>query len=213
MGRLVVIEGLDGAGKRTLADRLEKALLDRDATLGRVAFPRYGQSSAADLVRDALYERAGDLSTSVYGMAALYALDRHGALAELTAALAGHDVVLLDRYVASNAAYGAARLGEGGGGAFAGWVYRLEVERHGLPVPAVQLLLRVTNEVAAGRARQRALEEAGRDRDVFESDAGLQARVAAVYDDLVARRWLAPWRVLPGATQVDCAELAGELLG
>jgi dTMP kinase len=213
VGRLVVIEGLDGAGKRTLADRLEKALLDRDAAIGRIAFPRYGRSRAADLVRDALYERAGDLSTSVYGMAALYALDRHGAFDELTAALAEHDVVLLDRYVASNAAYGAARLGQDGGGAFVEWVRRLEVERHGMPVPDVQLLLRVPNEVAAGRARQRAVEEAGRGRDVFESDAELQARVAAVYDDLAARRWLAPWRVLAGATPVDCADLAGELLG
>lgn len=213
MGRLIVIEGLDGAGKRTFADGVEKALLDRGATVDRIAFPRYGHSQAADLVRDALYERAGDLSASVYGMAALYALDRSGAVDELAAALAGHDVVLLDRYVASNAAYGAARLHQDGGGAFVEWVRRLEIGRHGLPVPDLQLLLRVPSEVAAGRARQRAVEEAGRERDSFEADAALQGRVAGVYDDLAGRRWLAPWCPVDGTTAVDCAALAGQLLG
>ena len=41
MGRLVVIEGLDGAGKNTLARRLVDALAARGARATAVAFPRY----------------------------------------------------------------------------------------------------------------------------------------------------------------------------
>ena len=115
MGRLVVIEGLDGAGKRTLADRLVAAL---DARVARFAFPRYTEDVHAELVRDALYGRMGDLAASVHGMAVLFALDRRAAAPALRAALETHDVVLVDRYVASNAAYGAARRHEGATGGF-----------------------------------------------------------------------------------------------
>ena len=64
----------------------------------------------ADLVKEALHRGHGDLADSVYGMAVLYALDRSGAADDIRALRDTHDVVLLDRYVASNAAYAAARL-------------------------------------------------------------------------------------------------------
>jgi dTMP kinase len=208
----VVIEGLDGAGKRTLADRVQKALHDAGATVGRLAFPRYGRSAAADLVRDALYGRVGDLSRSVYGMAALYALDRAQAAGEIREALAGYNVVLLDRYVASNAAYGAARLHQDADGEFVAWVRALEIDRLGLPTPHLQLLLRVPPAVAARRSRGRERQEAERVRDAFEVDAGLQARCAEVYQQLAGRHWLSPWLVIDGVAEVDPAVLATALL-
>lgn len=214
MGRLIAIEGLDGAGKRTLADSLAQVWQRRGVRVGRLAFPRYGRSPAADLVRAALYGRAGDLSASVYGMAALYALDRVGAAAELAAArapTASCDVVLLDRYVASNAAYGAARLHQGADGEFVDWVRELEIGRHGLPVPDLQLLLRVSPAVAATRAAGRAASEAERPRDHFESDAGLQQRVAAVYEGLAAGGWLGAWQVVDGGCEIDPVALVQAL--
>ena len=113
MGRLVVIEGLDGAGKRTLADKLAGAL---GGGVVRFAFPRYTEDVHAELVRDALYGRMGDLAGSVHGMAVLFALDRRAAAPTLRAALASHDVVLGDRNVAAHAAYGAAPRHEGAAG-------------------------------------------------------------------------------------------------
>ena len=148
MGRLVVIEGLDGAGKRTLADKLAGAL---GGGVARFAFPRYTEDVHAELVRDALYGRMGDLAGSVHGMAVLFALDRRAAAPALRAALASHDVVLVDRYVASNAAYGAARLHEGAAGEFVGWVRALEVERFGIPVPDHQLHLAVPRRGRRGQ--------------------------------------------------------------
>jgi dTMP kinase len=61
VGSLVVIEGLDGAGKRTFADALSGALAQAGATVGQLAFPRYGVDVHADLVRDALHGDLGDL--------------------------------------------------------------------------------------------------------------------------------------------------------
>ncbi|MBB4688547.1 dTMP kinase [Amycolatopsis jiangsuensis] len=213
MGRLVVIEGLDGAGKRTLADGLTAALEAAGASVAGLAFPRYGRSVHADLVREALHRGHGDLADSVYGMAMLYALDRGGAAEEIRELRAAHDVVLLDRYVASNAAYAAARLRQHADGAVVRWVWDLEVTRFALPRPDAHLLLRVSPEVAAERAERRAETDSARARDAFESDDSLQQRCAAVYDELAAAGWLAPWHVLDGVTGVDVATLAKSLLG
>ncbi|MBN9747415.1 dTMP kinase [Amycolatopsis sp. A1MSW2902] len=212
MGRLVVIEGLDGAGKRTLSEGLTAALQEAGASVGSLAFPRYGRSVHADLVREALHRGHGDLADSVYGMALLYALDRSGAADEIRALLEANDVVLLDRYVASNAAYAAARLREHADGAVVQWVWDIEVTRFGLPRPDAHLLLRVSPEVAAERAVRRAESDAARARDAFESDDSLQQRCAAVYDELAAASWLAPWHVLDGVAGVDLPMLAKSLL-
>jgi dTMP kinase len=195
---MVVIEGLDGAGKRTLADGLTEVLTARNASVARMAFPRYDTDVHAELVRDALYGRLGDLAESVHGMAVLFALDRRDATEQLRALKLNHDVVLLDRYVASNAAYGAARLHEDARGPFVDWVLGLEVDRFGVPVPDNQLLVRVPTSVASARADRRAKVDSARCKDRYETDHELQTRCAAVYDGLAADGWLAPWFVLDG---------------
>lgn len=213
MGRLIVVEGLDGAGKRTLTDALCAALAGRGARVARLAFPRYADDVHAELVRDALYGRLGDLSDSVHGMAVLYALDRRAAADGLRDAVSAHDAVLVDRYVASNAAYGAARLHQDAAGGFVAWTRELEIDRFGIPVPDHHLLLAVPRAVAAERAAHRERTETGRERDRFEADAGLQDRTGTVYAGLAAAGWLAPWTVLDGAATVDAAALADQLLG
>lgn len=213
MGRMIVVEGLDGAGKRTFADRLTASLHARGARTHGVAFPRYAEDVHAELVRDALYGRLGDLTGSVHGMAVLYALDRRAAADGLRAALNEHDVVLVDRYVASAAAYGAARLHQDAAGEFVEWTRALEIDRFGIPTPDHHLLLAVQSGVAADRAAHRERTEPGRERDVYESDDGLQERTGAVYAGLAAAGWLAPWTVLDGAAEIDTGALADALLG
>ncbi len=211
MGRLIVVEGLDGAGKRTLTDALAAAWAARGARVARLAFPRYADDVHAELVRDALYGRIGDLSDSVHGMAVLYALDRRAAVPVLRGLLDGHDAVLVDRYAASNAAYGAARRHEGADGEFVEWVRALEFERFGLPAPDHHLLLATPRAVAAERAAHRERTEPGRGRDRFEADAALQERTAGVYAGLAAAGWVAPWTVLDGEAAADPAGLLDRL--
>lgn len=218
VGRLVSIEGLDGAGKRTLADALAAALTAQHASVGRMAFPRYGVDVHADLVHDALHGRLGDLVSSVHGMAVLFALDRRDAADELRALCRQYDVVLVDRYVASNAAYGAARLHEDADGPFIEWVRALEVDRFDVPVPDAQILLRVPVAVAGSRADGRASADSARAKDLYEIDAGLQARCAVVYDGLASGGWLAPWSVLDntagtGGTGPSPSDVALQMLG
>ena len=208
---LVVIEGLDGAGKRTLTRGLRRGLEASGASVAALAFPRYGQSVTADLAHEALHGDHGDLASSVHAMAVLFALDRAGAKERIADLRARHDVVVLDRYVASNAAYSAARLHQDAAGPVVSWVGELEFGRLGLPEPDRQILLDVPVGMAAARAAQRAERDAGRARDAYERDDGLQQRTAAVYAGLAAAAWHGRWSVVPPA--VDAAALAADLLG
>jgi len=143
----------------------------------------------------------------------LFALDRLAAKDIIAEWLVRYDVLLADRYIASNAAYGAARLRQNADGEFVAWVRALEVDRFRLPAPRAHLLLRVPAEIAADRAEHRERTESDRRRDSFESDNGLQARCADLYDQLAARDWLAPWHVVDGTLPPHAAFLAKTLLG
>ncbi|MDK7139523.1 dTMP kinase [Corynebacterium simulans] len=184
---LVSIEGIDGAGKNTLVNKIKGELSVEVDVLG---FPRYEESVHAQLAQEALYGRMGDLTDSAYAMATLFALDRFGAKDRLLEAQEGKDLLILDRYVASNAAYSAARLGTD---EVVDWVYDLEFSRLGLPKPSLQIFLDTDVELAAARAEARAAEDAGRARDRYEKDSDLQTNTAAAYRRLAERAWGGRW--------------------
>jgi dTMP kinase len=193
---LIAIEGVDGAGKRTLTDGLRGALEAAGRSVATLAFPRYGQSVTADVAAEALHGRHGDLASSVYAMAMLFALDRADGADQIRDLCRGHDVVILDRYVASNAAYSAARLHQRADGEAVGWVREIEYDRLRLPAPDWQILLGVSAELADQRARHRASVDAARERDAYERDAGLQQRTGTVYAELAAANWGGRWLVV-----------------
>jgi dTMP kinase len=206
---LIAIEGVDGAGKRTLSDGLRTSFEASGKSVATLAFPRYGQSVTADVAAEALHGEHGDLTSSVYAMALLFALDRAGAIGEIERLTRESDVVILDRYVASNAAYSAARLHEDAAGQAVAWVHGLEYQRLGLPAPDWQVLLNVTAELAGERARSRAERDPTRARDSYERDDGLQQRTGAVYAELAAAGWGGRWLVVDA--DVDPGRLAADL--
>jgi dTMP kinase len=207
---LIAIEGVDGAGKRTLTDGLRESLEADGNSVATLAFPRYGQSVTADVAAEALHGRHGDLASSVYAMAMLFALDRAGGADQIRDLCGDHDVVILDRYVASNAAYSAARLHQPADGEAVGWVHDIEYGRLQLPAPDWQVLLGVSVELADQRARHRASVDASRERDAYERDAGLQQRTGAVYAGLAAANWGGRWLVVDET--VDPGRLAAQLM-
>jgi dTMP kinase len=206
---LIVIEGVDGAGKRTLTNGLRVSFESAHSSVATLAFPRYGHSIEADLASEALHGKHGDLASSVYAMAVLFALDRAGARDEIGHLCAAYDVVILDRYVASNAAYSAARLHQGVDGDVVEWVRNLEYDRLRLPKPDWQVLLDVPAALAAERAESRAQRDADRPKDAYERDDGLQRRTGAAYAGLAAAHWCGRWLV--AGPDVDAAALAAEL--
>lgn len=206
---LIAIEGVDGAGKRTLTNGLRAALEGAHRSVGSLSFPRYDHSVTADLAAEALHGAHGDLSSSVHAMAVLFALDRAGAREEISHLQAAYDVVILDRYVASNAAYSAARLRQDADGEVVTWVRELEYGRLRLPMPDWQVLLDVPAELAAARATHRAANEASRAKDAYERDDGLQRRTGLVYRALASSGWCGRWFV--AAPDIDPDALAQTL--
>lgn len=215
---IIAFEGIDGAGKNTVVNALEAELIAREIPVARLAFPRYETSVHAQLASAALHGGMGDLVESVYGMATLFALDR----AEVASELAGFDedgyVVLLDRWVASNAAYSAARLEQdasagGDSSEVVAWVDDLEFTQLGIPVPDLQVLVDVPDSVTAERVVARAGEDADRGVDAYEADGGLQARTLTAYRGLARVQWNSPWLTLDNsgdrsALDARLAELA-----
>ena len=145
----------------------------------------------AQLAQDALHGRMGDLTDSAFGMATMFALDRHGAK-ELLDGFAGHRdrIIILDRYVASNAAYTSARTGDA---AAVKWVHDLEFGKLGLPKPDLQVLVDTTPDVARERAEAREEQDATRTRDRYERDVALQVATFQAYAELAEQNWVSRW--------------------
>ncbi len=209
-GVVIAIEGVDGAGKRTLCGGLRAAFESNHKSVASLSFPRYTHSVAADLAAEALHGEHGDLASSVYAMAVLFALDRAGAREEIGHLRAAYDVLILDRYVASNAAYSAARLSQGATGEVVEWVRHLEYDRLRMPAPDWQVLLEVPAGLAADRARHRERDEPARTRDVYERDDELQRRTGEVYSALAAAGFGGAWQI--AGPDVDAAALAATLV-
>src|SRR3954471_787771 len=182
---LVTIEGLDGAGKTTLAT----ALADR---LGATLLREPGGVEASERIRALVKDAA--LTIGPRAEALLYAAARAQLVEErLEPALERGELVLLDRFVDSSLAYqGAGReLGVEA-------VAAINAFATGGLEPDLTLLLRL--DPAAGRARQDGRGEAP-DR-LEQSGAEFFNRVAAAYDELA--------RAEPGRIRVIDASASPE---
>ncbi len=176
---LIAIEGIDGAGKATAARRLSNRLRDRGREVTDISFPRYAIEPYGPLLRDALRDSSGGRA-GAHARALLFALDRHAATPSILAAGASGDVVI-DRWVWSNAAYLAAQYGYES----ADWVVDLEIEKLGLPIPDVTVL--VAGAVDHARARvQRRAHKTERVVDVLESAVTVQEGAASAYEQYAA---------------------------
>jgi dTMP kinase len=169
-GRLITIEGLDGAGKTTLCSGLAAAL--PDARLLREP----GGVELAERIRELVKDPA--LEVDARAEALLYAAARAQLVASLVRPLLDDGrLVLLDRFVDSSLAYQGAGRGLG-----VTEVRAINDFGTGGLVPDRTLLLRL--DPAAGRARQAGRGEAP-DRLELEDERFFEA-IARSYDELAA---------------------------
>lgn len=196
MGRIVAIEGADGVGKNTAARGVCDALnaTGRRATV--IGFPRYGETVGGVTIGRFL---AGEMPVPVEPRAAavLYALDRLEWLPRIEEALATHDVLVFDRYIASNMAYQAARLDAAEARGMMDWILALETGQFALPAPSVSIYLDTPWELARALILQKAERSyTSRSFDEYEADIALQQRVRGNYEAMVDAGLLGPWQVV-----------------
>jgi dTMP kinase len=159
-GALIVFEGLDQSGKQTQAELLRDRLKAEGRKARLVSFPDYATSIGEEIARALQGER--DYGPDV--MQLLYVANRYERKPDLQRWLDGGLVLVCDRYVASSVAYGEAM------GLDPAWL--ADVQKF-LPPPAVTVLLDIAPETAVQRKSV--------DRDRYERDLALQARVRDSY--------------------------------
>jgi len=174
-GRFLVLEGLDGAGTTTQAQRLAARLREHGRKVHVTAEPSSGPVGA--LVRQILTRRVagggGGVGFDPASLALLFAADRLDHLAaEIEPRLAAGWDVLSDRFTLSSLAYQSVACGD------PAWVEA--VNRHAV-APDATLFLDVRPRTALGR--RFAAETA---REIFEVPA-FQRRVARAYRKGIAR--------------------------
>ena len=195
--RLLAIEGGDGAGKATAAAETAALLTARGLRATVISFPRYADTLGGHVLGEYLGGRLPRVA-SPRSAAVLYALDRLESAGAIAAAAAHHDVVVFDRYIASNIAYQAAQVPREEADTLAAWIARLEVEQFGLPLPTLSVYLDTPADVARDlilRKRRRSYTDDA--LDAYEADIALQTRVREVYAGLAASATLGRWATVP----------------
>jgi dTMP kinase len=175
LGRLLVLEGLDGAGTTTQAALLAERLRAEGRRVHVTAEPSGGPIGA--LIRQILKGRidgGGKRPFDPWALALLFAADRrdHHA-AEIASKLQDGIDVVCDRFTTSSLAYQGADLGD------MDWV--AGVNREAAEADLV-IFLRVRPQVALRRRHAASV-----DRELFEVSA-FQRKVARRYEEAIARQ-------------------------
>lgn len=142
---LIVLEGLDGAGKSTQVRMLREYLESVCPKVEYIHFPRYDAPVYGELISRFLRGDFGSIeSVHPQLVALLFAEDRHGAAPAIKKALEDGSTVLLDRYVYSNIAYQCAKLrSPREAESLRQWILDTEYGQFNLPRPDLNLFLDV----------------------------------------------------------------------
>lgn len=185
MGKLIVIDGLDGSGKGTQTRLLEKYLLDKNIDAKRIDFPRYG-SVGCSLVESYLN---GDLgkdpaATNAFASSLFFGMDRYYSFRTEWGEFYNKEnsVVLCDRYTTANAVHQLSKLDPCEWDSYLEWLFDTEYEKIGLPKPDAVIYLEMPVEVSAELIAKRS-EKEGRKKDIHELDTSYlyTCRDAAMY--------------------------------
>ena len=203
MTKIIAFEGIDGTGKSVQMERLCESLKKRGLSVLELSFPVY-DSFFGDLVGRYLSAKDGIAANTVDGksMALWFALDRFEAFRQLD--YFGYDVLLINRYVLSNAVYQSIRDIDLGKPDILDFCLELEHKHFGIPVPDLHLVLDMDTEDAANNVDKKGFRDyIGNARDVYESIDSLQARARKKYAEYAQR--------IPNVKLIQCME-NGKLL-
>lgn len=220
MAFLLAIEGADGAGKATATAAVVAHLAEQGLSACALSFPRYTDTVGGWALGEYLAERL-PRAVSPQAAATLYALDRFESRAHLVDMAARHDVVVFDRYIASNMAYQAAQVPDGEAEALMTWIARLETGQFALPVPDLSVYLDTPLAVARTLIAQKRRRSYTDDTyDAYEADLGLQARVRANYAAMADAAMLGEWMTVETVAhaalrppETIAAEIADAVIG
>lgn len=207
---LIVLEGLDGAGKSTQVRMLREYLESVCPKVEYIHFPRYDAPVYGELISRFLRGDFGSIeSVHPQLVALLFAEDRHSAAPAIKEALENGSTVLLDRYVYSNIAYQCAKLrSPREAESLRQWILDTEYGQFDLPRPDLNLFLDVPISFVE---RSLSAQRGGEDReylhggsDIHEASIDFQRRVRDFYHGQASKD--------PSFITVGCSDSDGQML-
>ena len=181
MGKLIVIEGLDGSGKSTQLDLLYENLKKENIDCKTVSFPDY-ENPSSTLVKMYLAgefgKKPGDVNAFVF-----YAADRSASFKSAWGEYYNNGgTVIAGRYTTSNAVHQASKLPENEWEDFLSWLYDFEYNKIAIPKPDKVIFLDMPIEVSQKLLTKR-YEGDNSKKDIHESDTDYldRCRKAAVF--------------------------------
>jgi len=191
-GKLIVIEGADGAGKATQTKLLTERLRGEGIAVETLEFPRYDDTFFGSYIKewvDGIHGNFVGLDPRL--SAILFAGDRFESRDLITGWLAEGKHVVLDRYVSANMLHQGAKIDEvENRGSFLLWLQRMEYEVFKMPRPDVVVYLDMPPET---RHALLTTDERKPDLGHTETDSEYQA---ALYKCAQHVAGLEKWRVV-----------------
>ena len=184
MGKLLVIDGLDGCGKSTQLQLLDEALAASGTVYRQISFPDYEQPSSA-LVKMYLGGELGGSPAAVnaYAASSFYAVDRYASYKCFWQEdyAAGVPIVAA-RYTTSNAIHQMTKCPEAEWDSYLEWLEAYEYGKLELPRPDRVVFLDMPLEVSQRLLEKRYAGDSEK-KDIHERDLSyLQScRKAALY--------------------------------
>ena len=171
MGRLIVLEGLDGSGKSTQLSLLPDGLKLNGIECKTVSFPDY-QSSSSALVKMYLNGDFGKKPDDVnaYAASAFYTVDRFASYKSYWGDYYNNGgTIVAGRYTTSNAVHQTSKLPENEWTGFLDWLYDFEYNKISIPKPDKVIFLDMPVEVSQKLLSKRYCGDNAK-KDIHESD-------------------------------------------
>ncbi len=184
MGKLIIMEGLDGSGKSTQTALLEEHLANKGIAFKKIKLPDY-ESKSSTLVNMYLGGEFGKDADSVnpYAAGAFYAVDRFASFKLKWKDDYDNSVLILaDRYATSNSIYQMEKLDKCEWDSYLDWSEDFEYNKIGIPKPDLVIFLDMPIEISQKLMTKRYDGNEGK-KDVHEANVEFlkKCRTSALY--------------------------------
>lgn len=199
MTKIIAFEGIDGTGKTVQLQRLyERLKADGRFRVQTLSFPMYDTFFGAECGR--LLSGSGGVRANEVdqkSMALWYALDRFEAFRDYDYSQA--DVLLINRYILSNAVYQSVRERDLGNPDLLDFVVELEYEHFRIPRADAHIVLDMNPENAYENVNKKGFRDyVGDQPDIYEALPDIQKRARQKYIEYAQR--------MPGIHIIPCME-------
>lgn len=177
VGKLIVIEGLDGSGKSTQINNIKQWFCEQNVDHKQIKLPDYDDDSSM-LVRMYLSGVFGSRPNDVNAFAAssFYAVDRFASYKQhWKNEYEQGTIILADRYTTSNAIHQVSKLDECEWDSYLDWLYDYEFNKLGIPKPDLVLFLDMDINVSQKLLNNRYNNDTSK-KDIHERDLDYLAR-------------------------------------